>query len=63
MKWAPKPARGFRMDDFVAAQKAMVAQLPTTGVATIYARIGDLFAWLCVAGLLAAIALGLFPWG
>jgi apolipoprotein N-acyltransferase len=48
------------MDDALAAQKVMVAQLPTSGVATIYSRIGDLFAWLCVAGLLGAIVLGLF---
>lgn len=48
------------MDDSVAAQKVMGAQLPMQGVATIYSRIGDLFAWFCVAGLLAAIALGFF---
>jgi apolipoprotein N-acyltransferase len=48
------------MDESLAAQKTMVAQIPTTGVATIYSRIGDLFAWLCVAGLLSAIALGFF---
>ena len=48
------------MDDSLATQKVMVAQLPTTGVATIYSRIGDLFAWLCIIGLLGAIALGLF---
>ena len=48
------------MDDALATQKVMVAQIPTAGVATIYSRIGDLFAWLCVAGLLGAIVLGLF---
>jgi apolipoprotein N-acyltransferase len=48
------------MDDSLATQKVMVAQLPTKGVATIYSRIGDLFAWLCVAGLLGAVVLGLF---
>jgi apolipoprotein N-acyltransferase len=48
------------MDDSLAAQKVMVAQLPTKGVATIYSRIGDLFAWLCIIGLLGAIVLGLF---
>jgi apolipoprotein N-acyltransferase len=48
------------MDDALAVHKVMVAQIPTSGVATIYARIGDLFAWLCVAGLLGAIVLGLF---
>jgi len=48
------------MEDSVAAQKAMVAQLPTAGVATLYSRIGDLFAWLCVAVLLSAIGSALF---
>lgn len=43
------------MDDFAAAQRAMVAQIPTVGTRTIYALIGDLFAWLCIAGLLGAI--------
>src|SRR4030065_1585934 len=46
------------MDDALATQKVMVAQIPTAGVATIYSRIGDLFAWLCVAGVLGAIVLG-----
>jgi len=38
----------------------LVAYLPVRGVTTIYRRVGDLFAWLCVAGLaaLAAIARG-----
>jgi len=49
------------MEDSVAGQKAMVAQLPTAGVPTLYSRIGDLFAWLCVVGLLGVIALGV--WG
>lgn len=49
------------MDDAFAVQKVMVTQIPTSGVATIYSRIGDLFAWLCVAGLLGAIVLGLVP--
>jgi apolipoprotein N-acyltransferase len=37
-------------DHFSGAQ-AMVAQVPLGGVATVYARVGDLFAWLCVAGI------------
>jgi len=44
------------VDDSLAHQKVMVAQLPTAGVATIYSRVGDLFARLCAAGLLAAAA-------
>ena len=47
------------MDDSLAAQKVMVAQLPTKGVVTIYSRIGDLFAWMCIIGLMGAIVLGL----
>lgn len=47
------------MDDSIAVHRTMVAQLPTAGVATIYSRIGDLFAWLCAAGLLGAIAWGI----
>ena len=45
-----------RMDELTAEQRVMVAQVPVSGVRTIYSWIGDLFAWLCVAGLLAAIA-------
>jgi apolipoprotein N-acyltransferase len=29
----------------------MVAQVPIGGTRTLYPRIGDLFGWLCVAGL------------
>jgi apolipoprotein N-acyltransferase len=45
-----------RMDEFTSEQLVMVAQVPINGVRTIYSYIGDLFAWLCVAGLLIAIA-------
>jgi apolipoprotein N-acyltransferase len=45
------------MDDFTTHDNVMVAQVPTSaGIRTIYARIGDLFAWLCVAGFFAAVA-------
>lgn len=44
------------MDEFTTGQRIMVAQVPDSGVPTIYAGIGDLFAWLCVAGLLGATA-------
>jgi apolipoprotein N-acyltransferase len=44
------------MDDLAAQDNVVVAQVPVSaGVPTIYARIGDLFAWLCVAGLLICI--------
>jgi apolipoprotein N-acyltransferase len=45
-----------KMDEFTPEQLVMVAQVPVSGVRTIYSYIGDLFAWLCVAGLLGAIA-------
>jgi apolipoprotein N-acyltransferase len=43
-------------DFFAAGDRTMTAQIAVGGVGTIYARTGDLFAWLCVAAL--AIALG-----
>lgn len=49
------------MDDFTAHDNVMVAQVPaTSGVHTIYARIGDLFAWVCVAGVIVSIAWRIF---
>jgi hypothetical protein len=33
----------------------MVAQLPLGHVTTVYARVGDLVAWLCAAGLAIAV--------
>ncbi len=48
-----------KMDEFTPEQLVMVAQVPVRGVRTVYSRIGDLFAWLCVAGLLGAIAWGI----
>ena len=36
--------------DFLAPEeRVMIAQVPTRGVPTVYAHIGDLFAWVCVA--------------
>ena len=36
-------------DDFRARDRTMVAQVPIHGVRTVYARIGDLFAWAAIA--------------
>ena len=48
------------MDDFSARDNIMVAQVPIhAGVRTLYSRIGDAFAWLCVGGLLACLVLWL----
>jgi apolipoprotein N-acyltransferase len=40
-------------DYYTTDQQTMVAYVPMHGVRTIYASIGDLFAWLCVIGLVA----------
>ena len=44
------------MDHFTASEWAMVAQVPTQGVFTVYSVIGDLFGWLALAGFAAIIA-------
>jgi len=36
-------------------QKIMYADVPTKGVATIYAKIGDVFAWLCIGGFISIL--------
>ena len=43
-------------DNDVVADGAVVAQVPVGGVRTVYARIGDLFAWACVGGAMLALA-------
>jgi apolipoprotein N-acyltransferase len=47
-------------DDFRARDRSMVAQVPIRGVRTVYSMIGDVFAWVCLLGLvvLAAGAVG-----
>jgi apolipoprotein N-acyltransferase len=42
-------------DAFTSDAQVMVALVPTKGVDTIYAILGDLFAWLCIAGLVIFI--------
>jgi apolipoprotein N-acyltransferase len=43
------------IDDYTTKERLMIADVPVQGVTTIYSRIDDLFAWLCVAGFLAVI--------
>jgi apolipoprotein N-acyltransferase len=43
-------------DYFTSEDPVMIAYVPIKGVKTVYSQIGDLFAWLCMAGLVAAIA-------
>jgi apolipoprotein N-acyltransferase len=42
-------------DHFTPGAETLVAWVPVLRVATLYARIGDLFAWLCVATLVMMI--------
>ena len=40
-------------DYYTTDAQVLVADVPTRGVGTIYATIGDLFAWLCIVALAA----------
>jgi apolipoprotein N-acyltransferase len=44
------------MDHYQTSDYAMISEIPTRGVRTIYSRLGDWFSWLCIASLLAFIA-------
>jgi len=46
-------------DFFTTDPQVMVAYVPMQGVHTIYATIGDLFAWLSIAGLVVLIGVAL----
>jgi apolipoprotein N-acyltransferase len=46
-------------DYFTTDQQVIVAYVPMHGVRTIYATIGDLFAWLCIIGLVALTGLAI----
>ncbi len=47
------------MDHYQTTDYAMVSQVPTRGIRTIYSRLGDGFAWLCLAGLAGLTVLSL----
>ena len=44
-------------DYYMTVNHAMVAQVPISGSRTIYSRIGDLLAWLCLLGLFVSIGM------
>jgi apolipoprotein N-acyltransferase len=46
-------------DYFATGDQVMIASVPTQGTQTIYALVGDLFAQLCIAGLLTLIGFAL----
>jgi apolipoprotein N-acyltransferase len=45
------------MDHFTSVDRVLISHVPTRGVRTVYSRIGDAFAWLCVVGLVVCGAL------
>jgi apolipoprotein N-acyltransferase len=44
-------------DFFASGDRTMSAQVPMGRVPTVYAKIGDLFAWMCVAGVVMVVGL------
>jgi len=42
-------------DFFSVGDRTVTAQVPVGGIRTLYARTGDVFAWLCITGVVAAI--------
>ena len=44
-------------DYFAPGDRTLTVQVPMGRVPTLYARTGDLFAWLCVAGLVLALGI------
>jgi apolipoprotein N-acyltransferase len=47
-------------DSFVTDKAVFLTSVPARGVTTLYAAIGDSFAYLCVAGLLSLVGMALF---
>ncbi|HMG90338.1 MAG TPA: nitrilase-related carbon-nitrogen hydrolase [Chryseolinea sp.] len=45
-----------RRNYFDKGDRVVVAYLPTAGIKTLYSRVGDSFAWVCVVGLVFIIA-------
>lgn len=45
------------MDHYATTDRVMVANVPLSGARTIYTQVGDLFAWACLAGLVALFVL------
>lgn len=43
--------------DYATTRQTMISYVPTHGVKTVYAVIGDLFAWLSMAGFVTLVGL------
>jgi len=44
------------LDHFAVSERILIAEVPVAGRRTLYARIGDAWAWLCVSGLVGITA-------
>jgi apolipoprotein N-acyltransferase len=49
-----------KLNWFDSGNLVMIADVPTRGVTTVFAKTGDLFSWFCLAGLIAVIGWVLF---
>ncbi|MGB8342457.1 MAG: nitrilase-related carbon-nitrogen hydrolase, partial [Chthoniobacterales bacterium] len=47
------------MDHYVTTDRVLVAQVPTQGTRTVYALLGDWFAWICLMGLAGIVITGI----
>jgi apolipoprotein N-acyltransferase len=45
------------MDHYTTSDRVPISHVPMRGTRTLYARVGDLFAWICIGGLLASVVL------
>jgi apolipoprotein N-acyltransferase len=52
--------RAYNADYFVAGKHTMITTVPIQGRPTLYSRIGDTFAYLCVVGLIVLSGLAFF---
>jgi apolipoprotein N-acyltransferase len=50
-------------DFFAPGDRTLTVQVPVAGIWTLYARTGDLFAWLCVLGMVASLGFATFGRG
>jgi apolipoprotein N-acyltransferase len=48
-------------DDFVTDKPLMMADVPVRGTNTLYARIGDLFVYLCLVGWVMLVSAAFWP--
>ena len=48
------------MDYYTTNEQVMYADVPVERTYTIYAQVGDVFAWLCLAGFVTTLLSGIF---